>query len=748
MIAWQYWSIMLLPFLFPNPILLTQNNMTLSKAQISSIKVANEKFQLLKNYCKENNLDINTLLTPNQKKEMKEGIAFLKEFLPQIKENTLNEDDVIPKGVFLKTVQTQLDSLIASPGMELIKNDLNRFSIDLASFALAMNKISLKTPFGKELRSKVLSKSSNTVASIFDAVHRVIGEYKNKNGKLLKEHYSSTGEGKNYKEYYKKEEVIISDLISDLDKLGGSLDDCITSSIDDPSYPPNIERAEQKAKKEKALKEDMSKFRQVYADWYKESINNVRNIDNELKDKELPRDIFILALQQNNAIWKQAQPELAKRLSDLIVNELKKETVSVRDCAAALNNALSKEDFQTTIGINVLYDRWGQNNILPNLNALIGAVEKAAKESQENQFVQQHINWYKEVFSIVDSLECPTSTRFVKKAVLDSLSKCFQSSGRNYLYPIVEKNIAKVSNNAPLENYIQAWKIAMNEIVVDGDIIEIEYLKLKGMHGNNLDKVLERYIQFPDKEAIKRAFDKSNQYIYKSPKLIEGTSIQLKGELNDATKLNIHLKVHIVKEEGEVYAIPTEISLDGVDNGSKGYSFALGEIAPQAAKKEGELYKTYFEFSLNFEKNRGSVSKGSEHSDTFKQQFGIEKGVSSGHSHTYNRTGEVGLEVLGYQIEEGDDNYKDTTITNAFAIEFENTNTDSNLQTIDKGVMIGTMNIQLLLESSFVDIQKIRKTTELEVNVTSTKITPTISKGLYFVKNFEIEDKKRVLVKK
>lgn len=754
MIVWQHWTVLLLVFLFPNTTILTQYNMTLTQEQISTINAANEKFKTLKNYCKENEIDLNTLLSGQEKQQMKEGLAFLKEFLPQVKsagivqQVAMDTENAIPKGAFLKTVKAQLDSLNQSE--ELIKiQALTKYSIDSKIFDAALKDIKLNTPFAKLFRSEILNgiKGAKTVADVVDVISNLIGKYGV--SKFLKEHYNA----KENKDYYKQEDIYIPILEGDLTRFTHRIFDCITTAIDDPTYPPNQEKAAKLAKelaeKEKELAADIAKFKQVYADWYTTSIDNVKNIDNILKEKELPRDIFILTLSQFNNVWGQAQPELMSRLNTLIHAELKEKNITIRDCADALNTALSKEDYQVSIGVNTLYLRWKKNNILPNFNALIGAAEKVAKDSLENVFVQQYINWYKEVFSMVDSVGFSTNTRFVKKGVLDSLSKCFQQNeNRVCLYPIIEKYISTVSDNAPLDNYIQAWKKALNEIVIDGKVLEVQYLKLSELYGDSLNGILNKDLNLPNKDELTRAFDKSNKYIYNTPKLAKGEVVKLKAVLNDDTKLTVYVKTLIQESKGMVYALPVELSLEGVDNGKKGYSFKVGTMAPQNTVNIEDVWRTPFEFSLSFEKNKGSLSKGTEHSDTFKQEITTETSKTIGHTDTYNRTGGVSIEIMGYQIEEGDEDYNDTTVTNAFAIEFEKMDATSKSQTIEKGIVTGAINIQLMFESTSINVKDLTDDSTIEIKINTMLVTPKISKGISFKEEFETEANKVIPAKR
>lgn len=56
----------------------------LNKDQAQSVQAAYDAYQSLKTYCDQNNLDINTILTVDQKKEMQVGMQFLKIWMPKV----------------------------------------------------------------------------------------------------------------------------------------------------------------------------------------------------------------------------------------------------------------------------------------------------------------------------------------------------------------------------------------------------------------------------------------------------------------------------------------------------------------------------------------------------------------------------------------------------------------------------------------------------------------------------------------
>lgn len=90
-------------------IFLTPNSM-LNNDQATTIQQAYQSYQALVAHCKQHNLDINTILSPAQKKELKGGMEFLKTWMPEVKTVMAAMD--IPEPTFVDAVVQWRDDFI------------------------------------------------------------------------------------------------------------------------------------------------------------------------------------------------------------------------------------------------------------------------------------------------------------------------------------------------------------------------------------------------------------------------------------------------------------------------------------------------------------------------------------------------------------------------------------------------------------------------------------------------------------
>lgn len=92
-------------------IFLTPNSM-LNNDQAKVIQETYQSYQALVAHCKQHNLDINTILSPAQKKQLKGGMEFLKTWMPEVKKVMKAMD--IPEPTFIDAVTKWRDDFIKS----------------------------------------------------------------------------------------------------------------------------------------------------------------------------------------------------------------------------------------------------------------------------------------------------------------------------------------------------------------------------------------------------------------------------------------------------------------------------------------------------------------------------------------------------------------------------------------------------------------------------------------------------------
>lgn len=688
--------------------------MALTKEQLNTINTANEKFKTLKDYCKEHNIELNALLSSEQKKQMKEGITFLKTFVPKVKKAELaaqvsmDEEDVIPKGVFLKTVKARLDSLITSSGMELIRDDLNRYSLDLSLFTQLINKIPLKTPFAKELREKILSKSTHTVESIARAVNRVVGEYQNKNGKLLKEHYSSSEEGSNYKEFYKQEEVIIADLISDLDNLTGLLDDCIIESIDDPNYPPNKEKAAKLAKelekKQKELEDEIDEFKQVYADWVVEQekiCSGIISTDTKTDSIfNVSKKIFLAMLIEKSNVWSKAQPELTEELRSFIAAAINKEDSStIRNFVLAMSQSLN--DIKTPK--DVLFKNWKEAPDMPSFYGLKTAIIAITSGTSQYDLSGEYMEWAASVGGVLDSLKVSESQQFVTEKLLKGFQELFNKPEVEFFYPVFEQKLQAIQKAYPTTKEVsRVWQTTLYDVIVKGDAMNDQFeLIEEGKKKAFITNLSKRLTTITGEDTIKKVFERCKRPVLKKKALANGVPLALSLTLNDGTILTNTLSTKIIRINGKRVCVVPENVVLSASSGEWGYSFKESNFFAQSPiEKDEEMVVTYFQFKVEFSKGRGSIAKGTETSSEYGTEGGWEKSVNevemrnwnnSAHGETTVSSGKLaklfvdGEVTGGYAREWGGESGTETTNGTFGSLSYSRGSANSTEVTTDKG---------------------------------------------------------------
>lgn len=720
-------------------ILMTSNNLWSTKNTNQMALSAKQQIILNQLLAKKGQLD--TLLTANnltlstqQQLLLKQINALMKAHFPDDHIAGIAE---IKRGAFIKAALAFHKKLMGLKDV-LGTKELDTYSINPNVLIFELNKIQLYTPLGKHIMDSMLKKVPNAktvqdVVKIFsDIVQDDCGSRS-----FLKDHYAANQKVYKLKEDLEEEDleaIYKKDLLADFGKLE-SMVYSIEKAIDDVNYGPNKEKI-------KDIQKKFEQFDSVYTAWYNTCISQVSSIKPKLAEKTLPKDILIVTINQFKPIWGNAQPELTQKITDGIVNALTKEKVSIADCADAMNTALTQEDYRRTVGMLTMFMHWQKNQTLPNFDALIGKASIECKDSLENEFVQKHINWYKTVFSAVDSVEFNSQTRFYKTKVLDSLKASFSGEHRDYLYPVIENHFNTLSPIAPLEHYIRVWKEALNQIVIKGTALDLRFKKLDKLHKKDEElKNVINTIKLPDEKEIHRAFDAKNRYIYVPPKLAKGEKIRVLFTLNDNTKLTAYVTTQIKASNNKAYAIPVAVSLDSIENGFRNYEFSVSPIAPQNEVGSGNQWTTPFEFNINFKKDKGSSTTGTEITKEKNKSKTNETGSSSSHTGSINVIAGGSISVTesavvlsstqeaSLHVDTGYAYTKETSSSNAFTTGSSESKMNKNETTLNKGIDMGSFNVRLTLVSEYIAPAQPGNNASLDLSISVTNHSPEWSKG-------------------
>ncbi|BDS09714.1 hypothetical protein [Aureispira anguillae] len=733
-----YIGILLFIFITSNNLWSTQNinQMALSAKQNDILaQLIDKKIQL------------EQLLTANNFTLSAKQLALLEQIETLIADNSTESVDgvtgvtgiaEIKKGAFIKAALSFHKKLMGLKDA-LGTKQLDTYTVNTNVLIFELNKIQLYTPLGKHIMDSMLKKvaSAKTVQDVVKIFSDIVQDDCGSRT-FLKNHYATHQKIYKLKEDLEEEQleaIYKKDLLSDFGKLE-SLVYSIEKSINDPNYGPNKEKI-------KEIQEKFEKFDSVYTKWYNTCISQVGNIKPKLAEKTLPKDILIITINQFKKIWGNAQPQLTEKITNGIINALTKDTVSITDCADAMNTALTQEDYRRTIGMLPMFINWQKNQTLPNFDALIGKASLEGKDSLENAFLQKHIDWYKSVFSAVDSVKFNSQTRFYKAKVLDSLKASFSGEHRAFLLPVIESHFNTLSPIAPLEHYIKVWKEALNQIVIKGTELDLQYKKLSKLYkkDNKQFETVINTIKLPDEQEIHRAFDAKNRYIYVPPKLANGEKIRVLIHLNDNTKLTAYVTTQIKASGNKAYAIPVGVSLDSIENGYRNYEFSNSPIAPQNESNSGDQWVTPFEFNINFKKDKGSTTTGTEVTHENNSSTTNEHGSSSSHTGSINVitggsisvTESIGVlsstQEASLHVDAGYAYTKETSSSNAFTTGSSESKMDKDEQTVNKGIDMGSFNVRLTLISDYIPPAQPGNNATIDLSVNVTDHSPKWSKG-------------------
>ncbi|MCP4442107.1 MAG: hypothetical protein GY810_24620 [Aureispira sp.] len=249
----------------------------LNNDQAQVIQETYQSYQALVAHCKQHNLDINTILSPPQKKQLKGGMEFLKTWMPEVKKVMKAMD--IPEPTFVDAVAQWRDAFIGKL-KKLSKENANvsilaaklKDNIFLGNSSFAINQQILLPMLNGIISNAADQDVANLCATIQNALETQL------TNAIINDHYNNNkggGKGKKKKSGYiddtKSSTEIITSLPSIDDIIEGILD---SRDLNDEDHPDK--KAEEKAKR--------AEFDKAFDDWQLKMMDELGKADTASDD--------------------------------------------------------------------------------------------------------------------------------------------------------------------------------------------------------------------------------------------------------------------------------------------------------------------------------------------------------------------------------------------------------------------------------------------------------------------------------
>lgn len=237
-------------------IFLTPNTM-LNNDQAKVIQETYQSYQALVAHCKQHNLDINTILSPAQKKQLKGGMEFLKIWMPEVKKVM-----DIPKPVFGSEMSKWIGYLL-SYYQKIGADDITPTKVK--EFKEKLSESFSPDPVNQFVLSKLLEAIPDS-----PAVEKRIN-LANALEKVLKPMYSDAywedlfKNNKTLRKHYRKDKSMV-DLLPVVANVGDALLHKDVEDKDDPNHPDNI------AAKKATAAAKQAAYEKRLDDWKKEEV--------------------------------------------------------------------------------------------------------------------------------------------------------------------------------------------------------------------------------------------------------------------------------------------------------------------------------------------------------------------------------------------------------------------------------------------------------------------------------------------
>lgn len=717
MVIIYYWNISLL--LITSLILSTSRHMeTTEVQQLEESTLKNiQAIKAIQKHCKENNIDLRTVLSESDLKQYLTDITFINKIAPEIDRNVSKletdltdvDPDNIGKGEFVKVAFEILKELIQSkdPFNIFDSKQINNGAYTVNPELLTKNLSSLKpdTPLG--IKFMEFFQKNISACTTVNKTKKVLSTILNKlnDRSYLLKHYinnQSTYNQSNSSDELGLAELFASDLRGDFGMLQHSIKTCVANAIDDASFSLNKEAKEKEELKQE--KEDLKKkeFLKAFAAWKAEQSKICSEIiSHDTKTDSIcsmSKAAFFTALIEISNDWKKTQPLLSKELRVNIMSKIEEEA-QVKDFVNAMSNAL----FSINTPEKNIYENWQKSQVMPSFSALKTAIIISTDGTSPYNFIGEYVEWAAGVSGALDSLKLPLSQQFETEKLLSEFSSLLSKKELSFFYPVFEKKIKKIGSKFPaLQEANQAWQTTLYEVAVKSDSVKAYYDSLSFSEKQGIINISDTLNTIVNIDAVKAVFLASKKTPVKRQKLAKGENLNLTIELENGTILNHTIQTQIVKIDGMPCAIPTNISLATSNKG--GYTFEQKNFyAKDPTDLEGKGFDTDFEFEILFSKNKGTIMKGTESGSQFSTEAGGEKSKTNVDidvtNNTWTAEGSIFVVTGDYSHEDGQEVGTEETTATFNSIGYAQSNSESKEKTIDRGVETGFMIIKAYIHS-------------------------------------------------
>ncbi len=533
-----------------------------------------------------NNLTV-TALAPQQQTILKEaygvlGLTFIgkKTFIAYVQdwiedfEIVLANDDDSTIVLVVKDIRRSLRGEIQNTDFPISKLIWNAFDKELKSL-------------GKQTNPQALRHALRKGLSSFSATMN--------NKSKLSDHFKEKGNKKEYKAISKDDlnEQILSARQFEGWLLGFS----------------NKADVENKTKA-KELAQEAKEFDLAYSTWFNEQKMLLSNIVSEDRGTDSTNSMskakFVAVLLNENKKWETAQPELGKELSQQILNNLKGDSLSIKDYVNAMNKALN----ELSTPMPIIAANWYKNRQFPILAGVKTVLTTENEGSSDYDIVEEYIQWFAQVGGVVDSLKLPSNRQFVAEKLGKGFSSTLGTPELQVFLPELKEQVLSYNKKfLSIEETAQLWKTAVGALIRNSDSLVANYNRLKkaGSRPDSLDQVLLGQAGIDTLQAM---FKAALRPLPKLAALANGEAIALVLTLNDGTVLTSNIQTKVSREKQIPFALASGLELL-VTKGKSAYNFketALLSQSPIVISKQ--QVSVDFEYSIQFSKDRGSSEIG------------------------------------------------------------------------------------------------------------------------------------------
>lgn len=398
-------------------------------------------------------------------------------------------------------------------------------------------------------------------------------------------------------------------------------------------------REKQEALEKEKLEEEKA-FKEAYAAWKTDQNAQIKHIISEDRGTDSTHNMskakFIAILLDHSKGWKE-QPELGQEISQSIVNNLRGDSLAIRDYVNAMSYAYS----HITTPESTIAKHWYEWRRFFDIAGVLTALITENTGTSQYDIVEEYVQWYGKVAMVVDSLKVSNSRQFITDKLITGLSTTLSTPELNIFLPQLTSNIrAHKKNFLSLKETSEVWKNSLGQLIKNPSALIATQVgtKIDSALLDNLDQVL---MGDAGVDTLQRVFQQALRPLPKPDALSKGEFINLVMYLNDGTVLTSRLMTTIDKTDKVPYAYPSSVQLD-VSKGKSAYDFEAKPVFDQSpVVRNQEMVTIDFEYTLAFSKSRGSSSGGGEvsveYTDTNNVEVNRETSTTTGKEETESK---------------------------------------------------------------------------------------------------------------